>query len=100
MKLFQPKPSNSHIDLNLSPEERKKAIARINRIIGQLNSVKKDLEDDHACEESLIQLQAARGAIASLINILIEEGILECLSEYPQDQINSIIRKILSGKMT
>ena len=84
-----------HFDLSLSPEDRKKAIANLNRTIGQIKSVIKDLEEDHACEESLTQLQAARGSLTSQIGKLIDQGILSCISDYPKDKINQILKKVL-----
>lgn len=84
-----------NFDLALTEESRKKAIANLNRAIGQIKSVIKDLEEDHACEESITQLQAARGAINSQIGKLIDDGILSCLTNYPSDKVNLIIKKIL-----
>lgn len=84
-----------HFDLSLTPEDRKKAVASLNRTIGQIKSVIKDLEEDHACEESLTQLQAARGALTSQIGKLIDQGILSCISDYSKEKINHILKKIL-----
>jgi len=84
-----------NFDLTLSEESRKKAVANLNRAIGQIKSVIKDLEEDHACEESITQLQAAKGAINSQIGKLIDDGILSCLTYYPQNKVNLVIKKIL-----
>lgn len=84
-----------HLNLTLSEEDRKKAVTNLNRAIGQIKSVIKDLEEDHACEESLTQLQAARGSLGSQINKLIDKGLLSCLSEYPKEKISQILQKIL-----
>lgn len=84
-----------HFDLSLSPVDRKKAVANLNRTIGQIQSVIKDLEEDHACEESLTQLQAARGSLTSQIGKLIDQGILSCISDYSKEKINHILKKVL-----
>lgn len=89
------KPDKNNFDLSLSPEDRKKAVSNLHRTIGQIQSVIKDLEEDHACEESITQLQAARGSLTSQISKLIDQGILSCISEYPKEKINQIIKMIL-----
>ena len=59
--------------------ENKKLINRINRIQGQVNSVKKKLEDDINCEdenldpyEVIRQLTAIKGAVNGMINSYVE----------------------------
>ncbi len=58
--------------------ESKKLISRINRISGQVNSVKKRLEKGINCEEEkdpyeiIRQLSAIKGAVHGMINSYIE----------------------------
>ena len=55
-----------------SEEEKKKLISRLNRLIGQMNGVKKMIQDDRYCDDVLIQLSAIDKAIKSLANLLLE----------------------------
>ncbi len=59
--------------------ENKKLINRINRIYGQVNSVKKKLENDIDCKdehldpyEVIRQLTAIKGAVNGMINSYVE----------------------------
>ena len=51
-------------------EKSKKAIvSRINKIVGQMNGVKKMIEEDRYCDDVLIQLSAIDKSIKSLANM-------------------------------
>jgi len=52
-------------DMSLKEKDVKYLVASINRLVGVLNSSKKDIEDNHACEETVGKLVAAKGAIAT-----------------------------------
>ena len=64
-----------------SEEEKKKLISRLNRLIGQMNGVKKMIQDDRYCDDVLIQLSAIDKAIKSLANLLLENHMHTCLIE-------------------
>jgi DNA-binding FrmR family transcriptional regulator len=55
---------------------------RINNIVGQLEGAKKMLNcKDKECLTVIMQLKAARSAISSLMNKLLEEEMDGCFSE-------------------
>ncbi len=61
-------------------EEDKKAItSRLNRISGQINGIKKMIEEDKYCDDVLIQLSAVNKSIKSLANLLIEKHMNTCV---------------------
>lgn len=63
-------------------EESKKAIvSRINKIVGQMNGVKKMIEEDRYCDDVLIQLSAIDKSIKSLANIILDDHMHYCLIE-------------------
>ena len=64
-----------------SEEEKKKLVARINRITGQLQGVRRMLEEDRYCDDVLTQLAAADKAIKSLSGVILEEHMHSCLIE-------------------
>lgn len=68
-----------------SPEENRRKIARINRIIGHLEHVKKMIEDDADCADVLIQLSASRSAIAGLGKQIISEHMEHCIAHAIED---------------
>ncbi len=61
-------------------EEDKKAITnRLNRISGQINGIKKMIEEDKYCDDVLIQLSAVNKSVKSLANLLIEKHMKSCV---------------------
>lgn len=56
-----------------------KEISRINRMIGQLEGVKKMIEERTYCPEILIQTKAISSAIRSLEVSLLEKHINHCV---------------------
>ena len=55
--------------------EKKKLIARVRRIRGQLEAVERALEEEKSCSETLQTIAAARGALNGLVAELIEEHV-------------------------
>ena len=63
-------------------EASKKAIiSRLNRLTGQMNGVKKMIEEDRYCDDILIQLSAIDKSIKSLANIILDDHMHSCLIE-------------------
>ncbi|AUX26927.1 hypothetical protein SOCEGT47_074970 [Sorangium cellulosum] len=56
-------------------ESKKKLIARVRRIRGQLEAVERALEGEHGCAEVLQTVTSARGALNGLVGELIEGHI-------------------------
>lgn len=60
-------------------EEKKNLITRMNRLIGQMNGVKKMIEDDRYCDDILIQLSAIDKSIKGLANVMIDNHMHTCV---------------------
>jgi DNA-binding FrmR family transcriptional regulator len=56
-------------------EEKKKLLARVNRLQGQLESIREAIEDERECSTVLQQIAACRGAINSLLVEIIDGEI-------------------------
>lgn len=54
---------------------------RLNKTIGQLNGIKKMIEDDRDCPDVLIQLSAVRSALATLGLMITEDHIEHCITD-------------------
>ena len=63
-----------------SPEEKKRQLNRISRVIGHLQHVKKMIEADEDCADVLTQLSATRSAITGLGKEIMNEHIRHCIS--------------------
>ena len=62
-----------------SPEEKKRQINRIARIIGHLQHVKGMIEEDQDCADVLIQISAVKSALNGLGKEIINEHISHCI---------------------
>ena len=77
-------------------EEKKKAlIIRMNKIIGQMNGIKKMVETNRYCDEILTQLSAVDRSIKSLADIVLEEHMHSCLISNIQNGDFAIVDEIL-----
>lgn len=54
---------------------KKKLVARIRRIAGQLAAIERAIETETDCSQVLQQVSAARGAMGGLLNELIEDHL-------------------------
>lgn len=76
-------------------EEKKKLISRINIISGQMNGIKKMIEEDRYCGDILIQLSAIDKSIKSLANLILENHMNTCLIEDVKNGEYEIINQII-----
>lgn len=76
------KMDNSCCKITKRDEENKKDLQiRLNRIIGQLEGIKKMVENDRYCADILIQLSASCKSIKSLASNILEYHMHSCLKE-------------------
>lgn len=80
--------------------EKKALISRINRIAGQMNGIKRMLDEDRYCTDILIQLSAIEKAVKSLSALILEQHMHTCLVEEIQkgnleavDELADLFRK-------
>ena len=53
-------------------QNKKKLLARVSRIRGQINGIERALEENHDCGEVLLTLAACRGALNALMAEILE----------------------------
>ena len=81
--------------------EKLDLVTRTKKVIGQLESVLRGLNDDEQCSDVLQRLAAARGAINSLMGELLEDHIRNHMprnsksSEEAADDVIEIVRTYL-----
>ncbi len=64
----------------MSAETKKKVEGRLKRIAGQVAGVQRMVEDDRYCVDVLMQISAARAALAKVSKMLLESHIQTCVS--------------------
>lgn len=67
------------------PKQKRRQINRLSRIIGHLEHVKKQIENDEDCANVLMQLSAAKSALNGLGKEIINEHITHCIVHALQD---------------
>ena len=68
--------------MKLAPDLDTDALrGRINRIIGQLNGVQRMIDQSAACEDILVQLNAANGALHRVGLMVLEGHLRHCVLE-------------------
>jgi len=81
--------------------EKLELVTRTKKVIGQLESVLRGLNDDEQCADVLQRLAAARGAINSLMGELLEDHVRNHMprnsksSEEAADDVIEIVRTYL-----
>ena len=76
-------------------EEKKNINVRINKIIGQMNGIKKMVDDDRYCDDILIQLSAIDKSIKSLANYILDNHMHTCLIENIKNDKYDVIDEII-----
>ena len=77
-----------------SPEEKKRRLNRISRIIGHLEHVRRMIEADYDCADILVQLSAVRSATNGLAKQIIHEHIEHCVSEAVESGDEETLEKL------
>ena len=88
---------------NLNNPSHKHEIPRLNRAIGQLEGIKKMIEEQRYCPDIIVQLKAVRSAIKHIESNILKTHLEECVaksfsdSEIAKEKIMEI--KTLLDKM-
>ena len=70
--------AHSHVH---DPNETKRQLNRLARIIGHLEHVRKMIETDTDCSEVLVQLSAVKSALNGLGREIISEHLSHCIAD-------------------
>ena len=65
----------------MQTEEKTKLAARLRRVEGQVAGVQRMVEDDRYCVDVLLQISAARAALAKVSKVLLESHIHSCVKD-------------------
>lgn len=76
-------------------EEKRELIKRLNIIEGQINGIKKMIEEDRYCDDVLIQIAAINKALNSLGNSMLKSHLETCIVEEIQKGNTDIINEVI-----
>ncbi len=74
-------PTRTASDVYLEPEVEKRLKDRLSRIQGQLEGVKRMLDDRKSCDDILVQMAAAKKAMNSAAGQLLENHMETCVRD-------------------
>ena len=74
-------------------EEIRSLVHRLNRIVGQVNGIKKMIEENRYCGEVLVQVSAVESAMRSFGYLVLEEHMNTCVSEKIRAGDENIIKE-------
>ncbi|MCG3174247.1 MAG: hypothetical protein GMKNLPBB_02475 [Myxococcota bacterium] len=79
--------------------DHSREIHRINRIAGQLEGIRRMIEEGRYCPDILIQIRAARSAMDSLYAEVLEGHLRHCVSgamrSGPEDEVETKINELM-----
>lgn len=82
-------------------DEKKELIRRLNIISGQVDGIKKMVNEDRYCKDILIQIAAIKSAINSFGNEVLERHLKTCVerdikngNEEIMDEVMDLIKKL------
>lgn len=86
----------SHKTKRRSPQEIKNIMNRLSRIQGQLNGIKKMIENDAYCTDVLMQVSAASAAMNGLTKEILSAHIKTCVVEHLKAGDDSVVDELVS----
>ena len=78
------------------PEEYKRLIHRLNRISGQINGIKKMVENSAYCTDILIQVSAVSAALNSFNKELLAEHIRTCVADNIKNGDDTVVDELVN----
>ncbi len=79
-----------------SEEEYKRLINRLNRISGQINGIKKMVENSAYCTDILVQTAAVNAALNSFSKELLAEHIRTCVADNIRNGNDDVIDELVN----
>ena len=75
---------------------KEKVNHRLNRISGQIDGVKKMIEDDRYCDDILTQLSAIEKAVKSLSSVILERHMYSCITREVKDSNLEVVDEMMT----
>jgi DNA-binding FrmR family transcriptional regulator len=63
----------------MDAETKRQALARVRRIVGQVQGIQRMLEDEKYCVDILLQISAVQGALEQVSKVLMTRHIESCV---------------------
>jgi DNA-binding FrmR family transcriptional regulator len=80
--------------INLTKDQRSELLVSMRKIIGQMSSIAKVIEDNKVTDATFNQLLAVKGGTTRICKEIIAQGIIPNLQHYSEKQINQALNVI------
>ena len=71
---------------------------RLNKMIGQMNGIKKMINEDRDCPDILLQIASVRSALGNLGLMITEDHMEHCIPCFKSHQVDMAIKELLQSK--
>ena len=78
-----------------SEEDKHAFQSRLNRIAGQINGVKRMVEEDRYCDDILVQLAAVEASVKSLTAFILKHHLHRCVAERIEEGDTDVLDEIV-----
>ena len=78
-----------------SEEDKRSIISRLNRITGQMNGIKRMVEEDRYCDDILVQLAAVDASVKSLSAVILKNHLHGCVVEHIREGDTAVLDEIV-----
>lgn len=79
------------------PQEKKRQLNRLSRVIGHLQYVKRMIENDEDCSSVLMQISASKSALNGLGKEIINEHLTHCIAHAIEDGDTKAVEEFQSA---
>lgn len=90
--------THTHVGMNHThthdPEDIKKIIVRMAKIIGHMEAVKRMVEEGEDCPDVIIQLAAIKAAVNSVGRLMIKEHMEHCIVDAIEESDDDALQKL------
>lgn len=76
-------------------DDKKDLINRVSRISGQMNGIKKMIEEDRYCGDIIIQLSAIDKSIKSLANEILDRHLHSCVARDVKNGNDEVLNELV-----
>jgi len=88
---------HKHHEHHHDPQQKKRHVNRLSRVIGHLEHVKRLIENDEDCSQVLMQIAAAKSALNGLGKEIINEHISHCIAHAVEDGDSTALEEFQSA---
>ncbi len=87
---------NTNVRRTIRSEEDKRSILnRLNRIAGQVNGIKRMVEEDRYCDDILVQLAAVDASVKSLSAVILKNHLHSCVIRHIQEGDTAVLDELV-----